>query len=297
MRRFIWLVTLFFTLPLFAQYPELDAVREAIFAKDLDALLKHLPASVGQACNELTPAERNEYCGALLIAKNASFEGKFTPGTGDVFLTFEQSRDDRVKVDISLKKRISDGVEAVLLFDGKLRGASEPMGAGIMLWMRYEDHEWRIWQLSKSEREVADLSDPKFVASLKRAREDANSSSAVGSLRTYSTALVTYSATYPEIGFAATLDALGPTSGSEQPTAQRAGLLDDVMSTSPYQRSGYRFIYRPDTSKSPIEAYTIVAIPIGGHREGQRSYFTDESGVIRYTEEDREPNVEDKALQ
>src|SRR5438094_8975810 len=48
------------------------------------------------------------------------------------------------------------------------------------------------------------------IPNLLRARIAANEASAVSSLRTINTAEVTYSTTYPTVGYAATLAALGP---------------------------------------------------------------------------------------
>ena len=48
------------------------------------------------------------------------------------------------------------------------------------------------------------------VPNLLRSRMAANEASAVGSLRTINTAEVTYTTTYPTIGYAATLAILGP---------------------------------------------------------------------------------------
>src|SRR5438477_10460094 len=48
------------------------------------------------------------------------------------------------------------------------------------------------------------------IPNLLRARIAANEASAVSSLRTINTAMVTYSTTYPDVGYAATLAALGP---------------------------------------------------------------------------------------
>src|SRR5258708_38876706 len=49
------------------------------------------------------------------------------------------------------------------------------------------------------------------IPNLLRSRMAANEASAVGSLRTINTAEVTYSTTYPNVGFAATIRALGGT--------------------------------------------------------------------------------------
>ncbi len=47
------------------------------------------------------------------------------------------------------------------------------------------------------------------IPNLLRARMAANESSAVASIRTINTAMITYNTNYPTVGFAATLTALG----------------------------------------------------------------------------------------
>ena len=50
------------------------------------------------------------------------------------------------------------------------------------------------------------------IPNLLRSRMAANEASAVGSLRTLNTAAVTYSSTYPSVGYPGTLGALAPAS-------------------------------------------------------------------------------------
>ncbi len=66
------------------------------------------------------------------------------------------------------------------------------------------------------------------IPNLLRARIAANEASAVSSLRTINTAEVTYSTTYPTVGYAATLVALGPANAtcSAGPAQANACMLD-----------------------------------------------------------------------
>src|SRR6202042_925892 len=67
------------------------------------------------------------------------------------------------------------------------------------------------------------------IPNLIRSRMAANEASAVGALRTYNTAMITYGATYPSIGFASAFSNLGPPGGSATPTSTSAGLIDNVL--------------------------------------------------------------------
>jgi len=108
------------------------------------------------------------------------------------------------------------------------------------------------------------------IPNLMRSRMAANEASAVGSLRTINTAEITYSSTYPDVGFTA-LSALGGAGG----TATGAGLIDSVLASG--TKSGYSFVLTPSTN-----AYTVTAQPTNPGTTGQRYFFTDQSGVVRY---------------
>ncbi|MGA3212487.1 MAG: prepilin-type N-terminal cleavage/methylation domain-containing protein [Terriglobales bacterium] len=115
------------------------------------------------------------------------------------------------------------------------------------------------------------------IPNLIRSRMAANEASAVGALRTYNTAMITYGATYPSIGFASAFSNLGPPSGSATPTSTSAGLIDNVLSASPAQKAGYSF-----ELNSASVTYHISANPITPGSTGVRYFYTDQSAVIRY---------------
>src|SRR5256886_2294579 len=85
------------------------------------------------------------------------------------------------------------------------------------------------------------------IPNLLRSRMAANEASAVGSLRTVNTAEVTFSTTYPSIGFAS-LAALGGVASTCATTATStaACLIDDTLATG--TKSGYTF--KATTSRS-----------------------------------------------
>ena len=108
----------------------------------------------------------------------------------------------------------------------------------------------------------------------------ANEASAVGSLRTINTAEVTYASTYPAVGFN-TLATLGGAAGSAA-TSTNATLLDAVLSSG--TKSGYSFAVAltTGTSGNPNPFYSSTAKPVAVGQTGQRYFYTDASGVIRY---------------
>jgi type IV pilus assembly protein PilA len=116
------------------------------------------------------------------------------------------------------------------------------------------------------------------IPNLLRSRMDANEASAVGSLRTINTAEVTYSTTYPSIGFAA-LTSLGGTAPCTNATSTGACLLDDVLTSG--VKSGYTFVTTAGGG-TPAVTYTSNASPSVPQQSGTRYFFSDQSGVIRY---------------
>jgi prepilin-type N-terminal cleavage/methylation domain-containing protein len=79
------------------------------------------------------------------------------------------------------------------------------------------------------------------IPNLLRAKMAANESSAVGSIRTINTAEITYSSSYPTVGYAATLANLGGASPCT-PGPATGCLIDSVLSGG--NKSGYNFANR-----------------------------------------------------
>lgn len=120
------------------------------------------------------------------------------------------------------------------------------------------------------------------IPNLLRSRIAANEASAVGSLRTLNTAEITYNTTYPNVGFACSLTALGPPSGSTA-TSSSAGLVESTLSGG--TKSGYSFSMLNTTcnpSSGINTTYDIKASPQSPGVTGQRYFCTDLSAVIQF---------------
>ena len=115
------------------------------------------------------------------------------------------------------------------------------------------------------------------IPNLLRSRMAANEASAVGSLRTLNTGAVTYSTTYGT-GYPVALANLGPGAPA---TAATADLIDSVLAAG--TKSGYVIVYTGGTvdAAGNTNDYTITATPVAPGTSGQRTFFTDQSGVIR----------------
>ena len=114
------------------------------------------------------------------------------------------------------------------------------------------------------------------IPNLLRSRMAANEASAVGSLRTINTANVAYSTTYG-IGYPSALAKLGPAASA---TSATADLIDSVLSAG--VKSGYSFSYSAAAAVGgTINDYALTATPSNAGVTGQRTFFTNPSGVIR----------------
>jgi len=130
-----------------------------------------------------------------------------------------------------------------------------------------------------------------LIPNLLRARMAANEASAVGSVRTIEMAAFKYRVAYDN-GFPPSLIAMdGVEPGS--PSCEHAHLINSVLATG--QKNGYIFEYVPTgeqiawaDAKSGgcgivgTQTYNVHADPITRGTTGMRSFYTDQTGVIRF---------------
>jgi len=123
---------------------------------------------------------------------------------------------------------------------------------------------------------------------------EAEESTAVACLRSINTAEVFYYKEYKK-GFSPTLTSLGMPPEGTKPSASAAGLLDNSLTGG--KKNNYVFTYkagRPDAGK--ISTYTVTARP-AKWQTGVRSFFTDQTAIIRGTDENRAPTASDPVLE
>jgi type IV pilus assembly protein PilA len=127
------------------------------------------------------------------------------------------------------------------------------------------------------------------IPNLLRARIAANESSAVSSIRTMNTAMVTYQSTYPTVGYAATTPVLGPSAstGCTTPASTNACLIDWIVaqaSAAASAKSGYYFADASGTTVGGILlGYTLDGLPASVNQTGVRGFCSNEDAVIRFT--------------
>jgi type IV pilus assembly protein PilA len=133
------------------------------------------------------------------------------------------------------------------------------------------------------------------IPNLLKSKMAANESSAVGSVRTINTGEVTYAAGCPNVGYSATLVELN--TGGICPAG--LNIIDNVLGGAAGVKSGYKFTYTPGAvdASGLVNLYQIVAVPAVIGTTGQRGFFSDQTGVVRYTLLGASPTNASSALQ
>jgi type IV pilus assembly protein PilA len=117
------------------------------------------------------------------------------------------------------------------------------------------------------------------IPSLIRSKIAANEASAVNSVRTINSGNVSYSSMCPGIGYAASLADLGPGGGL---CNGGANIVDSVLGVAAPTKAGYNFVYAPIAGGGVNTQYTLNANPAVAGMTGQRYFYSDQTGVIRY---------------
>ena len=134
------------------------------------------------------------------------------------------------------------------------------------------------------------------IPNLLRAKISANESSAVGSVRNVITAEASFNASYPNYGYAVTIDQLGAGAGvaacvAAGPTPIAACLLDSALAgANPSTKSGYQFradadpagaIVDPNTGITQQTSFVVSAAPSNFNKTGVRMFCAGDDGVLR----------------
>jgi prepilin-type N-terminal cleavage/methylation domain-containing protein len=114
------------------------------------------------------------------------------------------------------------------------------------------------------------------IPNLLKSKMAANEASSVGSLRTINTGEVTYASSCPNTGYSVSLAELNTGAAC----IGGKGIIDTVLAGG--VKSGYTFAYAPVAAGGLNSTYTTTAMPVTYQTTGQRSFFSDQTGVIRY---------------
>ena len=116
------------------------------------------------------------------------------------------------------------------------------------------------------------------IPNLLRSRISANEASTVAAIRALSVCALTYAYSNQDIGFPNSIADMGP---------DGEGCVDQTLveaASGAAPRSGYTLTYaRTNVFWTVAFGFNITAVPAGCNRTGVRSFFADQSNVIRFT--------------
>jgi len=130
------------------------------------------------------------------------------------------------------------------------------------------------------------------IPSLLRSRIAANDSAAASTLRTINTSEITYLSAYPTVGYAQTLQALGPngvTCTAGPITATSACLVDGTLGclkgVGPCAKSGFNYYVNGTTpgAGAPAADYIVSASPLAIGFSGDKNFCSVPDAVVRKT--------------
>ena len=127
---------------------------------------------------------------------------------------------------------------------------------------------------------IAAIAIPNFL----RSRISANEASAVASIRQITTAEISYSISFPTVGYADSLTKLGPTSppgGIPSPATADLLAQDLACAAAPCTKAGYKFsLVAP--AAVPISDVSVYGVPQVVNLSGVRGFCSDHMGPIMY---------------
>ncbi len=294
-----------------------EAALEELAATDkLETLARHLPLAVEQSISRLGPMDKAALEQQIVVPRLLPLFGynlqKRADGSGWEFQFRGQAEPEIVRV----KATFYAGGEALLL----LRSNDEDYPLGLVS-MRSEDGEWRITDFGFAHMEGIEA---RLAQKLRPGA--AQEAEIVGELQTIQAALIEYAGIYPEVGYPERLAAVGPApkndassaiavtlssaaeeigekgerSAMKRPPADHAELLDSSYLAEPLVKHGYRIRYTliaahggGGDDEDSRGRYSITAMPVEFGKTGSRSFYTDETGAIHVTEDNREATVYD----
>lgn len=241
---------------------------------------RHLPAALQQALDQLPAGQKQQILDKFMVSKLVKRGGITVRATEDPRV-FELARENHPSAILTLKNSFVDGTDALLLMEIK----DDKSFQVVLVRLQLEDDDWRVEQFGPWDSRAL-ASDELLQEILPVKRNEAAAASLLGMMNN---ALEKYSRTYPYVGYAPSLRALSGAEGV-RPSPDHAFILGSL--SEPLIRDGYSFHYSRITGTH----YQITASPVEFGKSGGKSFFTDETGIIRCTSEDRPATEADDSL-
>jgi hypothetical protein len=268
-----------------------QALLELATTRDPAVLVKHLPLVLIQHIDRMSPSSQKEFLERFTVTRHFEEQKiKLVPSDDEQTLFFVGTSDWDSGYAF-VRREIINGAEAMEEVAFCTKGDSGTCRSS-MMFLKLQEGEWRLSEIAGGfGRGGANFEDPNYLAGLDAAPANANESSAVGTLRTYNTSIIAYETSFPEQGVPNSAADLGSRDGQQEPTPDHAMLVDNALACSESLciKSGYSLQYHRVSN----DEYFITARPVTYGETGTRSFYTDASGVIRATSENREPTAKD----
>jgi hypothetical protein len=260
------------------------ALEELATASSAEIVLRHLPVSTAEIINKLPPRTKAQVLEHLVPAKKMETEGVALrrAANGRAWEVVKKV-DDTVEDTVEVTDSFVTGDRALLVISKRSSGQLTP--EEVMVGMRLEQGDWRLAEFGPWERHAM-----KDIFADKLETPARNESMAANILRRVATALAKYVENYPAIGFPDALSALRCC--DDEPSPEHAGLIDQRFASNVLNFNGYEFRY----ASNGRSHYTITAVPVEWQETGTKSFFVDESGIIRVTVENRKAGPGDQPL-
>lgn len=282
------------------------ALEEMATADTLDTVTKHLPLSVQEAIDKLGAKEKEQIAKKLLFRNLMASQGLTLRKKDDGSAWEVINEKHQLEGSIKLSKSFISGNEAMLMLEATEIKSSDSNGEPapdhnqertrqrMLVSMRLQEGEWRVMEVGPWTPKSLEAGD--FLGRLGQGTN--GDAAAEATLRILNSILETYKTTYPEVGFPENLQSLAGPDGA-QVSAQHAMMLDPSFMASPLIKGGYQFQYTlvdSGAGKDNKGRYRITATPVEFSKNGARSLFTDETGVIRATTDQRDANENDNPV-
>lgn len=293
-------------LALQANTPE-EALEEMVTTDKLQTLAGHLPLQVEEKIDKLDPKQKEELSKKVLVKNLVAGEGgSFRKAEDGVSYELRNEKGE-IEVAIRWKDTYISGDEALIALEFSKKDAVSDQRSNqpntrpappkdkdralILVSMRLQEGAWRLIGFGQWEKKSLE---EEFLAGL--LRDVTGESDAISTLSKLNMYLRAYRTSYPEVGLPASLGALAGPNGAGR-SVDHAMLLDPSFMAVPLIRSGYKFQYTmldPGATKDAEPRYRITATPMDFGKT--RSFFTDQSGMIRATSDSRDANENDEPI-